>query len=343
MHKISVCVPAYNRPDTLRQLINSYLHQDYKNRELIISDDTPNDSVKKLVDSYKNNSIKYFHNKPSLRFAKNLLMCMKMAKGDYVIVLGDDDVLLRAATLSDYVKVFRKYPKVGFVYSNIVQFSPDMDIQYIINFTNVNKMYKKGEESMKYIWPRSLFIGGMGIRNKKDIYKFFPAKKVLYPQVEFVGHIANNFDTYLLKDHNIGFRSHDDQIIFNALKNKSIQQQGNHTVIEFFEIFEKLRKRYNLAINSDFLAKELINLQSVMMFKEKTNLGVKGMEYYYKEFQKLSTVVKNSKKLKAAFLVAKYTPSSFITVGRKMTLGFLKKSKRKEIKRYKKSLDHIIS
>jgi glycosyltransferase involved in cell wall biosynthesis len=156
MHKISVCVPTYNRPDTLKQLINSYLKQNYDNKELVISDDSPDDSIKNLVASYNNKSIKYFHNKMSLRFARNLLMSMKRATGDYVVLLGDDDVFMNTKALTDYVNAFRKYKNAGFVYSNMIQFSPEMNIQYIITFTDKNRMFKKGEDSMKNMWIRSI-------------------------------------------------------------------------------------------------------------------------------------------------------------------------------------------
>jgi glycosyltransferase involved in cell wall biosynthesis len=343
MHKISVCVPTYNRPDTLRQLINSYLKQNYDNKELIISDDSPNDSIKKLVAGYKNTSIKYFHNKKSLRFARNLFMSMARAKGDYLIMLGDDDVLLNEHALSDYVNTFKKYQNVGFVYSNMVQFSLNMDIEYVIKFADKNMIFKKGEESIKRMWIRSIYIGGLGIRNAKNILNFFPDKKLLHPQVEFAGHILNKYDSILLKNYNIGFRSHDDQIIFRALKNKELQQEGNHVTSELFDIYGKLKKRYKFRMNTDFLANELINLQTVMMFKEKRKLGTRGMEYYYKKFQNRSPVAKSSMKLITFYFLAKYFPSNAFVIVRKLILNALKLKNSGEYIKYRKQLEYMIS
>src|SRR5437667_12899969 len=114
MNKISVCVPTYNRTDTLRQLIHSYQKQEYKNKELVISDDTPNDSIKKLIKEIDDKSIIFFQNKPSLRFAKNLHASFTRATGDYLITFGDDDVLLNPHVLTRYVEVFENNPKVAF-------------------------------------------------------------------------------------------------------------------------------------------------------------------------------------------------------------------------------------
>lgn len=343
MHRISVCVPTYNRPDTLRQLINSFLRQVYKNKELVISDDTPNDTIKNLVKSFNNKSIKYFHNKTSLRFAKNFEACMQRATGDYLITLGDDDVLLNPEVLTNYVHIFKTNPQVAFVYSNQVQFSDAMKIEYIINFVLTDTYVNKGEEAMKDVWMRSLFIGGIGIRNKPEIVKLYPKRKTLYPQVEFIGHIVNRYDTYLLAQNNIGFRSHDDQIIFKALKDKTIRQSGEHTTVEFFQIFNKLQKQYKLHINSDFLAQELINLQFVVMFKEKAHLGREGLTFNYNQFRELSQVVRDSKKLQLGYYLAMALPNRVITNARKTAFQAFKLIKRKEFEKYKKELHEMTS
>ena len=115
---ISLCVPTYNRADTLKQLIHSFLLQDYKHKELVISDDSSNDDVYNLISSYKDKNIRYYRNKPSLGFPKNFLNSLLKATGDYVITLGDDDVLFSTTTLSRYVEVFDHQPDVHFIYSN---------------------------------------------------------------------------------------------------------------------------------------------------------------------------------------------------------------------------------
>ncbi len=342
MHKISVCVPTYNRPDTLRQLINSFLRQDYKNKELIISDDTPNDSIKQLVVGYKNKNIKYFHNKTSLRFAKNYEASMVRSTGDYIVTLGDDDVLLNPEVLSNYVKIFKANPKVAFVCSNLVQFSEDMNIEYIINYVPKDTYFNKGEDAMKKIWMKSLFIGGLALRNNKNILKYFPAAKTLYPQVEFIGHVVNNYDAYGLAQNNIGFRSHDDQIIFRALKDKKIRQAGEHTTVEFSAIFNRLKRKYKLNLSEDFVAEELMNLQIVMMFKEKKHLGTVQMEENYRKFSELFPSVKNSRKFKIGFMVAKITPSFLIIQGRKMTFNMFKTLNSQKYKEFRTQLHAII-
>jgi glycosyltransferase involved in cell wall biosynthesis len=320
MNKISLCVTSYNRPDTLRQLINSYLRQNYPNKELVISDDTPNNSIEKLIAEFRNEkTIKYFHNQPGLGFSKNLLKSIERATGDYLILLGDDDVFFSKSVLSDYVKVFEENPSVGFVYANQVRFSNAMKIEYIANFSLKNKLFKNGKEAMENMWFKSIFIGGIGIRNSKDIVNYYPKKTILHPQVELIGNIIVKKDAYIIAKNYIGFRSHDDQIIFRALKDKKIRQEGEHVTVEFFDIFIKLKKKYKLKLDFDFLGKQLSELQIIMMFKEKSVLGSRSMEENYLKFCEIYKQAKNSFKFRAAFILAKILPASSIVFSRKLS------------------------
>ena len=48
MPLISICIPAYNRTTYLKRLFESIVDQVFKDFEVIVSDDSPNDSVKDL-------------------------------------------------------------------------------------------------------------------------------------------------------------------------------------------------------------------------------------------------------------------------------------------------------
>lgn len=330
MKKISVCVPTYKRPEMLRQLINSYLKQDYKNKELILCDDSPDDSTKNLVDDLGKASIKYYRNKTSLGFSRNLFKALGKATGDYLFIIGDDDVLLNETVLSDYVKIFNSESSVGFIYANQIQFSGNMNVDYIMNFTTRNKLLKMGKDAMENVLIRSIFIGGIGVRNSKDLLALYPSKKILHPQVEFIGNIINRSDAYLLAKNHVGFRAHGGQIIFSALKDKKVRQAGDHMTIELLNIFKKINKKYLLNMRPEFLERQLIELQIIMLFKEKIILGSKNMEKSYRNFCAVSSEARNSMKFKLAFFTAKILPSTVASFSRLVimkSISYLNKSK----------------
>lgn len=118
---ISVCIYTYNRSEFLAESINSVLKQDYSNFEVVVVDDgstEDNETVIKRLDSDK---IKFFRNDENKGrpFSRN--MCIQKAGGEYVLWLGDDD-LLRENTLNEYAAIIANNPEVDVIYSNIEAF-----------------------------------------------------------------------------------------------------------------------------------------------------------------------------------------------------------------------------
>lgn len=112
--KFSVLIPTFNGQDVIESTIRSVLYQDYKNYEIIISDDASKDKTLKKIQSFHDKKIKLYENKKNLGYPGNLNRCLKYAKGDIVYLLGQDDILAPNA-LSRTHNVFLKYPKIAAV------------------------------------------------------------------------------------------------------------------------------------------------------------------------------------------------------------------------------------
>lgn len=89
----SIVIPLYNRPDELRELLTSLLHQTYKSFEVIIVEDgstKPGDKVAQYFDNRLD--IRYFRKENEGQgFARNYGFAQ--ANGDYFIVF-DSDILV---------------------------------------------------------------------------------------------------------------------------------------------------------------------------------------------------------------------------------------------------------
>ncbi|MFC7560690.1 glycosyltransferase family 2 protein [Paenibacillus farraposensis] len=91
---VSVVIPAYNRPHTLKIAIDSVLEQTYPNIEIIICDDSTTNEVQEMLkDSYLDSfsQIKYYKNEKNL-FLGNWHKCFDLASGEYINYLMDDDI-----------------------------------------------------------------------------------------------------------------------------------------------------------------------------------------------------------------------------------------------------------
>jgi glycosyltransferase involved in cell wall biosynthesis len=98
-HKVSVCIPTCDRPAYLEEALRSVLSQTPEPFEVVIGDDSTQEKTAKLVQSYegKGAPIRYIRNRPSLGQAKNVDRLFQEARGEFIVLLHDDDQLLGGA------------------------------------------------------------------------------------------------------------------------------------------------------------------------------------------------------------------------------------------------------
>ena len=92
MPLVSILIPVI-RTEWLNQAIRSAVNQTCKDIEIIISDDTPGDSVEKVVSVWRDARIKYFKNPKQGQSGTNRDYIISLAQGEYIKHLFDDDFL----------------------------------------------------------------------------------------------------------------------------------------------------------------------------------------------------------------------------------------------------------
>lgn len=89
---ISICIPAYKRPQNLQRLLRSIALQTYTNYEVILTDDSPDDSVANLVKTFSDDlPIQYFKNDPAAGTPGNWNIAIHKAAGEWIKLMHDDD------------------------------------------------------------------------------------------------------------------------------------------------------------------------------------------------------------------------------------------------------------
>lgn len=95
--KVSICIPAFNAADYLRQAVESVLGQDYQDYEIVIIDNCSTDHTVSLVSELQqlsNGRIRFYQNDRNIGLVGNLNRCLEYAKGAYIKFLCADDMLL---------------------------------------------------------------------------------------------------------------------------------------------------------------------------------------------------------------------------------------------------------
>lgn len=116
----SIAIPTYNRAGFLQATIAIILEQTYKNYEIIIVDNASTDNTREVVKTFVDKRIKYTRNKENIGFPKNARKAMLLAKGEYILTMGDDDFILFNDTLSQVKKILDK-GKYGFLKINMLE------------------------------------------------------------------------------------------------------------------------------------------------------------------------------------------------------------------------------
>jgi len=113
--KVSVCIPAYRQVDYLRGTLRSLAEQDFDDYEVIVSDDSPDESVRKLLDEFDfGDRLHYFHNEVPLGSPENWNAAIRRARGEYVKIQHHDDRFTRPDALRRFVALLDDHPEADF-------------------------------------------------------------------------------------------------------------------------------------------------------------------------------------------------------------------------------------
>ena len=116
--KVSICIPTYRQVDFLRQTLNSVVAQKFTDYEIIISDDSPDDSVRDLISEFHfGEKLRYYRNEKSLGSPENWNSAIRGANGEYVKILHHDDMLAHADALGAFVDLLDDNPDANFGFS----------------------------------------------------------------------------------------------------------------------------------------------------------------------------------------------------------------------------------
>src|ERR1700723_1215347 len=89
--RVSVVIATYNRPAFLRCAITSVLRGSYQNFEIIVTDDAGSEQNRQVVESFGDPRLCYRSNAVRLGSAGNHREGLKIATGEYIGLLNDDD------------------------------------------------------------------------------------------------------------------------------------------------------------------------------------------------------------------------------------------------------------
>lgn len=103
---ISICIPAYKRVQYLKRLFESIKEQQFRDFEVIVTDDSgDDDSVQLFISSTLFNfEVRYFKNPTQLGSPGNWMASFEKASGEWIKIMHDDDYFTSPDSLQEFIK-----------------------------------------------------------------------------------------------------------------------------------------------------------------------------------------------------------------------------------------------
>lgn len=166
--KFSILLPTRNRLQYLRFAVESVRRQDYADWEIVVSDNFSEDDIAGFVRGLNEPRIKYVRTDKSIPVTDNWNNALNHSTGDYVIMLGDDDALMRGC-LSILHKAINEHNHPEFIYAAAYQYAypgvmPDAPDGYLLDPPPWYWVFRDGTQTYFLSKPDARRVVGESLR-----------------------------------------------------------------------------------------------------------------------------------------------------------------------------------
>ncbi|HXM36611.1 MAG TPA: glycosyltransferase [Pyrinomonadaceae bacterium] len=113
---VSICIPTHNGEKWIEESIRSALSQTYQPLKILVVDDRSTDNTVELVRSFKDERVRFVVNERKRGLAGNWNACVRLAEGDFVKFLFQDDTLYPDCT-EKMMQLMSAHPSLGLVFT----------------------------------------------------------------------------------------------------------------------------------------------------------------------------------------------------------------------------------
>jgi len=188
--KVAICIPTMNRPNLLKQTLDSIVKDnvDKNSYEIVISDNSDNFETKELVGKYKDVDIRYFKN--DVKGFYNSVSTLLHSNADFLKLHNDYTAFLPGA-----FKQFVKDVQSQFKHNSIFIFT-NGELGGAKSFTSFNNFNDFIRYSSFYVtWSSAFSISSEQLysikHDKKDVDEMFPHTSLLF-EVEAEEYVVND-------------------------------------------------------------------------------------------------------------------------------------------------------
>jgi glycosyltransferase involved in cell wall biosynthesis len=203
--RISICIPAFNRPQELSELLQSIASEPPGDWEILVSEDSSPkrkeiaEVVQRFAQAHELLSVRFLTTPSNLGYDGNLRFLIDHAEGRYCVFMGDDD-LWCAGALQKFTKATDANPDLGVILRAWQTISKDTgEVLDVHRYFPGDRLFEPGPETVAAFFRRSVFISGLAIRT--DAARAIRTRDfdgTLLYQLHLVGNILMTMPGYYL-------------------------------------------------------------------------------------------------------------------------------------------------
>lgn len=285
---ISICIPAYKRITDLKILLDSIGRQTFENYEVIITDDSPDDTVKHFCDNYSHTfKLVYYKNNPQLGTPENWNEGIRRATGQWVKLMHDDDYFATEDSLALFASAIDSHPQVQAFYGAFVFEDVANNTKKIITCNWFDRFFLS--LSPYHMLRRNYFGNPSCIMVKKEVPFLYDNRfKYIVDFAYYIELLQNKVNCRYIDEVLIHVGINEGQVTNYTYKNKAVQMYENHVLFEkigtralrnivAFDYYWRIYRNFQIKSSEDiepFYKGEIaVVLKRVIAFQQRVSPG----------------------------------------------------------------------
>jgi glycosyltransferase involved in cell wall biosynthesis len=168
---VSICIPAFNRPIHIIDLLRSVDCAPEEVEIVVCEDHSPDrKKIREAVNIFKKSSlykIRYFENSDNLGFDGNIRELVNRASGKFLVYMGDDDLFIQGA-LEKYIVFLKDNMDMSYILRSYVNKLSDNKVEHF-NYLSETTRLEPGENTVAWLFKRSVVLCGFTISRKEAL------------------------------------------------------------------------------------------------------------------------------------------------------------------------------
>lgn len=167
---VSVGIPVYNGEKFIEKALNSIIRQDYKNIEIIISDNASTDRTRQICESFKSKDkrITYYREENNKGAAFNFQKVFRLSSGEYFMWVAHDD-LFESTYITKCIAKLEEYPTANQCVSDVILIDELGKINENITYNMPDTLGMQLEEKIEELFSRMWWLQFYGLYRSKAI------------------------------------------------------------------------------------------------------------------------------------------------------------------------------